>query len=101
MSKEKPEQFAAGSVQEGGQINPASPIVTEAALDKRMQDLKDAIDRFGKPIGYLIAGIIIVLFVGFVTILVSMQALVDESNNFKMSAYQQLLQEVQSLQKKP
>ena len=98
MAKEKkPDQFVAPTrLDAGSQTNP-SPLVIEAALDRRMEELKDSIDRFGKPIGFLIGGIIVVLFVGFITMLAAMLALVNESNNFKMSAYQQLNSEVQSL----
>jgi hypothetical protein len=81
-------------------VSPVTELVTEAALDKRIEELKKTLEQFARPIGVLIVGIIVVLFIGFVATLVAMLALIDESNNFKMNAYQQLSSEVQSLLQK-
>jgi hypothetical protein len=73
--------------------------VTQAALDKKIDQLEKTLERLAKPVWAVAIGIIVVLFLGFVATLVAMMALVEESNNFKMSAYQQLNGKLDTFQK--
>lgn len=70
--------------------------VTQASLDRSVDRLEKTLERLAKPIWAIIGGIIVVLFLGFVSVLIAMQALVNESNNFKTSTYGDLRDQVVS-----
>lgn len=75
-------------------VDISNPVtITEALLDKKIDDLKKTIEFIGKPIWAIfvtiIVGVIIALFLGMIGILVAMQAMVLESNNLKNSSYKE------------
>lgn len=73
-----------------GQENP----ITEASLDKAVVSLQTTIKKFGTPIWYVITAVILILLVGFVTMLLMVyQVFIDASNN-KEGTYQNLANQI-------
>ncbi len=65
-------------------------------LDEQFRELSDKV----KNINTTMALVVIVLFVGFITMLVGFISLIDSSNGSKQASYQQLVTEVQQLNDK-
>ncbi len=77
-------------------IDVSNPL-TESALDTRISDLKSTIKSFNTLMWSIVIGVIIVLFLGFVSTLTAMQALVVESNNTKTSSYESINTKIDNL----
>ncbi len=68
--------------------------LTKSDLVETIDGLEGTINKLTSPMWTLMVGIIIVLFLGFVSVLTAMQALVVESNHFKTTEVERLNEKV-------
>jgi hypothetical protein len=68
--------------------------LTKSDLVETVDGLENTISKLTSPMWTLMVGIIIVLFLGFVSVLIAMQALVVESNHFKTTEVERLNEKV-------
>jgi len=64
--------------------------LTQDALDEAVGKLNSTLARLGRPLWAAVSLVIIVLLVGFVSVLLTSYALVVDSNNSKTASYEQL-----------
>lgn len=75
----------------------AEQPLTQASLDAAVDRLNNTIIKIGKPLWAVVSLVIIILLIGFVTVLISSYALVLESNNSKTAVYEQLGSKIDQL----
>lgn len=64
--------------------------ITQEAIDKAVGDLTSILNKLGRPLWAMISLVVIVLLIGFVTILLSSYALVMQSNDVRAANEAQL-----------
>ena len=82
---------------EGQAIPGTETPITRAALDEAVDKLNSTLTSLGKPVWAAISLVIIVLFAGFLTVLLTSYAIVIDSNNSKTASYEQLNMKIDSL----
>jgi hypothetical protein len=71
--------------------------ITNSDLDQRIKDLKDTIERVSRPFWLSFSAIILVLFLGFVSIYFEVQVMLQESNQFKAMYFKEMNEKMNAL----